>query len=381
MPVPPSAGDRTTARGVRRLIAIAVLGFVVFSVLNRNFEGIRDFVEEQLEGATTSAGAREEATDAPPEAQDAAELGGLEVDSYEFAEFPLPPGANPNGIEAGFDAVWYLDNHPNDTVGKLDPVTGELLEQYVSPEPGLHGAIAIGFDAVWFAPEGVETVPFEEPAEVIFKLDPSDGSITPFPLPIDSGPSRMTTGFGYVWYTAIPHNAIGRLDPVTGDVVEYPIPTADSDPVGITTGFGAVWFTEVFENARKVGRLDPATGEITEYPMLQQTGAQCCGVATGFDAVWYTASTGNAIGRLDPATGKIVEYRLPNPGSAPVEIVAGPDAMWFTEISGNRIARLNPRTGAITEYPIPWIAGPFGIAEGSVWFSASRGGSIGRLDP
>ena len=260
IPAPPSAGDRGTGRGVRRLIAFAVLGLIVFNVLNRNFEGIRDFVEEQLEGSTTVAGPQEEATDG------ATELGGLGVDSHEFAEFALPVGAIPNGIAVGFDAVWYLDNHPNNRVGKLDPATGELLTQYVSPEPGLHGAIAVGFDAVWFAPEGVETVPFEEPAEVIFRLDPADGSITSFPLPIDSGPSRMAIGLGSVWYTAIPHNAIGRLDPVSGDVVEYPIPTADADPVGITTGFGAVWFTEVFEDVRKVGRLDPATGEITGDP-------------------------------------------------------------------------------------------------------------------
>jgi virginiamycin B lyase len=364
---------------VRRLIALVVVGFIVFSVVNSNYDGIRDFVEEQLDGSTTSAGPQEEATDAlPEEAQSAAELGGLEADSVEFAEFPLPAGASPGGVEVGFDAVWYLDNHPNNKVGKLDPATGELLAQYSSPTPGLGHAIAIGFDAVWFAPEGVDDT---QPAEVIFKLDPSDGSITSFPLPIDSGPSRMTTGFGYVWYTAIPHNAIGRLDPVTGDVVEYPIPTAGSLPVGITTGFEAVWFSEVAEDARKVGRLDPGTGEIAEYPMLSQTGFQCCGVATGFDAVWYTASNRNVIGRLDPVSGTVVEYPLPNPGSVPVEIVAGPDAVWFTEIQGNRIGRLEPGAATITEYPVPGNdPGPFGIAEGSIWFSASRGGSIGRLD-
>lgn len=379
MPAPPWQRDRTTPRRARRLIAAAALGLVVFSFLSSNFDAIRDFADEQLDESATSQGLEEEGTDASSEEVDSAgEIGGPEVDSVEFAVFPLPFGANPNGIEVGFDAVWYLDNHPNNKVGKLDLATGELLEQYSSPTPGLHGAIAIGFDAVWFAPERTG----DEAGEVIFKLDPSDGSITSFELPINSGPSRMTTGLGYVWYTALSHNAVGRLDPVSGQVVEYPIPTAGSLAVGITTGFGAVWFTEVSETARKVGRLDPATGNITEYPMLTQTGFQCCGVTTGFDAVWYTASDGNVIGRLDPANGKIVEYPLPSPGSRPIEIVAGSDAVWFTELSGNRIGRLDPETGTITEYPVPPRgAGPFGIAEGGPWFSASGGGSIGRLDP
>ncbi len=369
IPAPPVESDRAAPSRIRRLVPIAVVAFLILNMLNSNNDEARDFVEEQPGGSNL----------ATEEVDSAGEVGGAAVDSVEFAVLPLPFGANPNGIEVGFDAVWYLDNHPNNKVGKLDLATGEVLEEYASPTAGLHGAIAIGFDAVWFAPERAN----DQAAEVIFKLDPSDGSITSFPLPMDSGPSRMTTGLGYVWYTALSRNTTGRLDPVTGDVEEYEIPTPGSLAVGITTGFEAVWFTEISQAARKVGRLDPATGTITEYPMLTQTGVQCCGVTTGFDAVWYTGSTGNVIGRIDPATGETIEYHLPNPGSSPIEIVSGPNAIWFTEMSGSRIGRIDPATGTITEYAIPFGgSGPFGIAlDSSIWFSASGGGTIGRLDP
>ena len=213
--------------------------------------------------------------------------------------------------------------------------------------------------------------------ETLHRLDPVDGSITTFPLPTDAGPSRITTGFGHVWYTTVPAGVIGRVDPDTGDVVEFPIPTADAKPVGIAVDEEWVWFAEL--SGEKIGRLDPTTGAITEFTVGE--GLMCCGVATGFDAVWFTASSANLIGKLDPNTGVITKYAIPTPGSNPLEIVVGERFVWFTENSGNKIGRLDPATGSITEFVIPTPdSRPFGIAHGSdIWFAENATGIIGRL--
>src|SRR3989442_10330003 len=39
---------------------------------------------------------------------------------------------------------------------------------------------------------------------------------------------------GSVWYTGQRANVLGRLDPKTGDIKEYPLPTANSGPHGLT---------------------------------------------------------------------------------------------------------------------------------------------------
>ena len=87
--------------------------------------------------------------------------------------------------------------------------------------------------------------------------------------------------------TATPSDS--SLSPQTADLnptklqytsVEYPVPTAASYLTGIAIGSdGAVWFTETFGN--KAGRLDPATGNIVEYPLPTVEGQSGQQVALG----------------------------------------------------------------------------------------------------
>src|SRR5207244_9462494 len=54
-----------------------------------------------------------------------------------------------------------------------------------------------------------------------------------------------------------------------------------------------------------------------------------------------------------PQAGPITEFALPNPDSAPDDIVVGPDGnLWFTELKGNRTGPITPE-GQITENQRP----------------------------
>jgi streptogramin lyase len=293
--------------------------------------------------------------------------------SPSFVEYPIGDDAVPGGIVSDFGAVWVMDQHPNNKVLKLNPNTGQVLATYSSPVDGLHQAITSGLDYIWFAPEAVD----DEFQEVIFRLNPVSGQITAFPLPTDGGPSRLTTGSGFVWATSVGRNSLLRLDPGSGAVMEYALSTPGSLPVGITVHDGDIWFTEI--GVQMVGRLDPDTGVITEYPMGVDNIA-CCGIASAFGYLWYTANQGDVIGRMDPANGDTVETPV-TPGSNPIEIVSDGSSLWFTELTGNRIGRMDPNTLMVTEFPVPSDdPGPFGITTGSVWFSAGRENSVWRLD-
>ena len=70
---------------------------------------------------------------------------------------------------------------------------------------------------------------------------------------------------GSVWWTGQWSSKLGRLDPATGVMKEYPLPP-DSGPHGLAEdAAGNVWYTGISQNY--IGKLDPTTGDVTEYPV------------------------------------------------------------------------------------------------------------------
>src|SRR5437879_11739472 len=71
---------------------------------------------------------------------------------------------------------------------------------------------------------------------------------------------------GSLWYTGQMANVLGRVDPKTSQVKEFPLKTAHSGPHGLVEDSdGHIWDTR---NTRSlVGKRDPKTGPAAEYPM------------------------------------------------------------------------------------------------------------------
>jgi len=71
-----------------------------------------------------------------------------------------------------------------------------------------------------------------------------------------------------LWYTGQMVNALGRVDPETGAVKEFPLKTPNSGPHGLTEDAHAnIWYSG--NAAALIGKLDPRTGQVTEYKMPQ----------------------------------------------------------------------------------------------------------------
>ena len=203
--------------------------------------------------------------------------------------------------------------------------------------------------------------------------------INEYSLPTpNSGPVGITSGTdGALWFTEGYGNKIGRIDPGTHIVAEYPIPTPNSGAaMGITSGSdGAIWFTEggngdIANGADQIGRIDLITHQITEYPLTKGSGPAL--ITSGSDgAIWFTEQFAKKIGRIAPSNPTVItEY--PAPSSDPWGITLGPDnAVWFNECGPNYLARIDPTTHNIIEYPVAGICGGLTSGpNGTIWFIA-----------
>src|SRR5262249_53513744 len=79
-----------------------------------------------------------------------------------------------------------------------------------------------------------------------------------------SGPSGITAGpDGNIWFTA----PLGRINPTTGAITEYPVPFANYSLYAITSGpDGNLWFTDPGNNAIGVATLATSQLVVTQQP-------------------------------------------------------------------------------------------------------------------
>jgi len=216
-------------------------------------------------------------------------------------------------------------------------------------------------------------------------------------------------------------NKIANLNPVTGEMKEYPVPNMGTAAIhsAVPHPDGSVWLTE--QGSNKLGRWDPQTKQITEYQdsvgkhtvridpktgMVWSTGAlsvfdpktekfthipevpTCYGIALDQEGnVWFTELTPSGkVGKVDAKTLAVTKYTLPTVNGRPRRIqVDDKGIVWFGEFDAGRIGRLEPKTGAITEFQLPGPQPtPYALGidrDGMVWYSSEYMDVIGRLDP
>ena len=125
---------------------------------------------------------------------------------------------------------------------------------------------------------------------------------------------------GSIWWAGQWGNLIGRIDPASGEMNEYPLPQG-SMPHSVTVDHaGNVWYTGN-KNAT-VGKLDPNTGKDHRLQDARARRAKDPHTAI-FDEqgiLWFTLQHSNMVGRLNPATGDIKLVSMKTPGSRPYGI-------------------------------------------------------------
>ena len=251
------------------------------------------------------------------------------------------------------------------------------------PTPGSrpHDPLAARDGTLWYT---------GQMANVLGRIDPKTGKITEYPLGTPhSGPHGLVEdGEGNIWYTGNTGALIGKLDPKTRNVSEYkmPDPTAQDPHTLIFDRSGILWFT--VQNANRVGRLDPKTGEIKLLTPPTPKSRPYGMAVNSKGAVFFVQFGTNRVGSVDPATLEIREYPLPDPASRPRRIaITSDDVVWYTDFSRGYLGRLDPSTGAVTEWPSPSgpKSEPYGISaiDDVIWYSESGSSpnTVVRFEP
>jgi virginiamycin B lyase len=210
----------------------------------------------------------------------------------------------------------------------------------------------------------------------------------------------MVAKDGTVWFSSFGEQNLGRLDPLSGKVTEFPYqmhrPDAPTGSLGLRAdAAGNLWLGNMYQAT--IVKFDPKTEKFQYWtlpPEANIAAAQINMVSpqhSDVDGKVWTQNNGFAgVHRLDLATGKIETWEpfKDAPKGQPHNIYdVIPDShnnAFFTDFRQGQIGRIDARTGeiALFQTPTPRSAPRRGNmdAQDRLWFGEYRGDRIAMLD-
>jgi virginiamycin B lyase len=224
---------------------------------------------------------------------------------------------------------------------------------------------------------------------LIGRLNPATGEMKEFPLEKEARPHGITADpAGNIWYTGNGNGTVGKLDPKTGEIKTYPMPLAAArDPhTAIFDQKGTMFFT--LQQSNMLGRLIPGTGEVT-LVNTPTPNARPYGIKVDSKGMpWVAYNGSNKLASIDPVTLEVREYAMPNAETRIRRLALDSnDIIWYVDSSRGFIGRFNPRTGEQKDWPSPSgpTSHPYAIAvvDDVVWYNESgmRPDTLVRFDP
>lgn len=210
----------------------------------------------------------------------------------------------------------------------------------------------------------------------------------------------MVAKDGIVWFSSFGEQNLGRLDPKTGKVTEFPYPMHRPDAPTGSLGLradpaGNLWLGNMYQAT--IVKFDTKAEKFqfwTLPPEANIAAAQINMVSpqhSDVDGKVWTQNNGFAgVHRLDIATGKIETWEpfKAAPKGEPHNIYdVIPDShnnAYFTDFRQGQIGRIDAKTGEISLFqtPTPRSAPRRGNMDGQdrLWFGEYRGDRIGMFD-
>jgi virginiamycin B lyase len=224
---------------------------------------------------------------------------------------------------------------------------------------------------------------------LIGRLNPATGEMKEFPLDPASKPhSIVDDADGNIWYLGNGNGTIGKFVPATGAVTVYkmPDPAAKDPHTGVFDAKGTLYFT--LQQSNMLGRLVPATGDI-RLVTLPTPNARPYGLnQDSAGTVWVSYNGAGKLAAMDPETMAVREYPLPDPATRSRRLaITSDDMVWFVNSSLGRLGRLDPKTGEVKEWRSPSGARshPYAIEviDDVIWYNESgqRPDALVRFDP
>ena len=257
-----------------------------------------------------------------------------------------------------------------------------------------HDVIVDGDGMVWYSDFG---------DQFIGRLDPKTGKVTDFPIPeLKKGFPRGTLDLQSdkeqnLWVSLMYQGGIAKFDRKTEKFQIYPVPKewqgdhTQQSMVSPTNSNvdGKVWTNN--QDTHSIYRLDVATGQYENLGEFKIPGENrtinAYGIPSDSQNNLYLLEFGaNKIGRIDAKTKEFKVYSTIAQGTRPRRgRFDAQDRLWFAEYGANGVGMLDPKSGQIQEWqlPIPWSA-PYHVVpdkNGEIWIGSMWTDRVTRLDP
>lgn len=269
------------------------------------------------------------------------------VDDATIQEFPVPFGSKPHDVAPmpNGSFVWYTAQGSGE-LGRLDPSTGKTHHIALGGGSAPHGVIVGPDGALWITDGGLNA---------IVRVDPLTEEVMIYPLPIDSGYSNLNTATfdhnGSLWFTG-QSGIYGRLDPQDGEIEVFPAPRGHG-PYGIsTTTNGTVYYSSLAGNY--VARIDLESGNssILEPPTADQGARRVWPDSQG--RIWVSEWNGGKLAVYNPITREWKEWRLSGDNPMPYAVyVDENDMVWLSDFGANALMRFSPHDEMFKVFALP----------------------------
>ncbi|HWA50692.1 MAG TPA: hypothetical protein VG742_20655, partial [Dongiaceae bacterium] len=274
--------------------------------------------------------------------------------------------------------------------------THVIITEYDLPRKDAqpHDVIVDSKGIAWYADFG---------SQFMGRLDPKTGKVTDYPVPLlktDQPRGLLQAEFDKdenIWLSLMHQGGIAKFDVKTDKMTAYPLPAdVQTDYTHVSMVMpgsmhvdGKVWANN--QDDHSFLRLDTKTGAWEKMGVFKIPGENrrinSYGIPADRDNNLYVLEFSAAdIGRIDAKTKDFKVWYTPTKNSKPRR--GGFDKqgrLWFAEFGANRIGMLDPKTEAVKEWvlPTPWN-GPYMAAAdrtGQVWSGAMLSDRVHRLDP
>jgi virginiamycin B lyase len=145
---------------------------------------------------------------------------------------------------------------------------------------------------------------------------------------------------GVPFFVEFGSNKVASIDPEAVMIHEWTLPNAGSRPRRIAIAPDDVIYYSDYSRGY-LGRLDPKTGKIDEWPSPGGPRSQPYGIALTKDAIWYSESgvQPNTLIRFDPKVEKFQSWPIPSGGGVVRNMMPTRDGNLVMACSGvNKVA-------------------------------------------
>ena len=225
--------------------------------------------------------------------------------------------------------IWFTANHKA-YIGRLDPASGDVKE-YAMPDPEATDPHTPVFDRkgmLWFTVQS---------GNFVGRLDPSSGAINlkKLPTPRSRPYGIVVDSKGTPFFCEFGANRLASISPDTLIIKEYNLPQGARPRRLAMTSDDMVYYTDYARG--RLGRLDPGTGKVEDWPSPGGVDSRPYGIAATPDGkIWYSESgvEPNTIVRFDPKVKTFEAWPIPSGGGVVRHMVSTPEGDLYIACSG-----------------------------------------------